>query len=52
LVRSVRAQPERQVALYISEPLAPVVLAPASGAVAYRTVLTPLRYYVPEADVV
>lgn len=48
LTRAISAQPEERIALYLSEPLAPIVLLPASGSTSYRAVLTPLRQYVPE----
>lgn len=43
LVSALKAQPQEQVALYVSEPLAPVAIAPADETVKYRAVLTPLR---------
>ncbi len=41
-----------QVALYLSEPLAPVALAPADESVAFRTILMPLRQSVSESEAV
>lgn len=52
LARALRAQPEESIALYVSEPLAPVAIVPASGGSMYRTVLMPLRHYAAEADAV
>ncbi len=52
LTSALRAQPVEQVALYLSEPLAPVALAPADESVAFRTILMPLRQSVSESEAV
>ncbi len=50
LTRAISAQPEEEMAVYLSEPLAPIVLLPASKDASYRAVLTPLRQYIPEME--
>lgn len=52
LTSALRAQPEQEVAIYLSEPLAPVALAPADESVAFRTILMPLRQPVSESEAV
>lgn len=50
LARAVSAQPDDHVAVYLSEPLAPIVVVPAASDPPYRSVLTPLRIYNPDMD--
>lgn len=52
LTSALRAQPRSEVALYISEPLAPVALAPADPTLSFRTILMPLRQPVAESEAV
>jgi len=52
LQAALRAQPVEEVALYLSEPLAPVALAPADESVSFRTIVMPLRQPVSESEAV
>lgn len=52
LTSALRAQPRPEVALYISEPLAPVALAPADPELPFRAILMPLRQPVAESEAV
>lgn len=52
LLSALRAQPSPQVALYLSEPLAPVAVAPADESVQFRAILMPLRLPAAESEAV
>jgi len=49
---ALRAQPTDEVALYLSEPLAPVALLPADERIRFRSFLTPLRYPIEESEAI
>lgn len=52
LTNALKAQPGNQIAVYVSEPLAPVAIIPADSDDSYRTVLMPLRHYIPDSDAI
>lgn len=52
LQNALRAQPADDVALYLSEPLAPVAMAPVDESIRFRTFLTPLRFEAGESEAI
>lgn len=50
LVSGLRVLPSDEVMVYVSEPLAPVALAPVDPLIRFRTVVTPLRYGASEVE--
>jgi len=49
---ALRAQPADEIALYLSEPLAPVAVVPADESIGFRSFLTPLRYPAEESEAI
>lgn len=52
LINALRAQPDDDLRLYVSEPLGPVAIVPATEEVAFRTILMPLRRPAAESEAV